>query len=78
GRAGQLADEAENLKDADKLRKLDQYRQTLGRAGAAWVAFSRKLTLKDDDVYADALWKGIDCYDRAGDTPSSISALEVF
>jgi tetratricopeptide (TPR) repeat protein len=77
-RAGQLAEEAEGLKDADKLRKQDQYRQTLGRAGSAWVAFSRKQTLKDDQGYAEALWRGIDCYDRAGDTPASISALELF
>ena len=77
-RSAQLAADAQTLGEVDRIEKLDQFRQVLARAGAAWVAFSRKLTLKDDEAYAEALWRGIDCYDRAGDTPASISALELF
>ena len=35
------------------------------KAGDAYVAYSRALTLADDKGYGDALWKGIELYDRA-------------
>ena len=34
-------------------------------AGDAYVAYSQKLTLTDDKGYGEAMWHGIDLYDRA-------------
>ena len=48
------------------------------KAGDAYIAYSRALTLDDDKGYGDALWKGVDLYDRAGDLQRVISALELF
>ena len=48
------------------------------RAGDAYIAYSRALTLADDKGYGEAMWKGIDLYDRAADLQRVISALEVF
>jgi tetratricopeptide (TPR) repeat protein len=42
------------------------------------VAQSRGLTVDDDRGYGQALWRGIDLYDRAGVLPQAISALELF
>ena len=36
------------------------------------------LTLLDDHGYADALWKGVDLYDKAGNLQAAITALELF
>ncbi len=77
-RAAQLAEEAESLKDGEKIKRLQKFRETLDRAGAAYITLSNKLVMTDDQAYSEALWKGIDCYDRAGDTPSAINALELF
>lgn len=77
-RAAQLQEESESLNGSDKLKRLQKFRETLARAGAAYITLSNKLVMTDDNGYAEALWKGIDCYDRAGDTPAAISALEVF
>lgn len=77
-RAAQLQEEAEGLTGSEKLKRLQKFRETLARAGAAYITLSNKLVLVDDQAYAESLWKGIDCYDRAGDTPAAISALEVF
>jgi len=63
---------------ADKIRQLDQMRDMRGKAGTAFVTYSQKLTLLDDSGYADALWRGIDAYDRAGNLLAAISALELF
>ncbi len=48
------------------------------RAGDAWVAYSRKLTLADDKGYGDALWRGIELYDQANNVQSAIAALDLF
>lgn len=77
-RAAQLAEEAESLSGGEKVKRLQKFRETLARAGAAYITLSNKLVLTDDQAYADALWKGIDCYDRSGDTPAAIGALEIF
>lgn len=77
-RAKQYADESAKLDGAEKLKALDSQREALTRAGAAFIAISRRATLEDDQTYAESLWKGIDCFDRAGDTPAAINALELF
>lgn len=47
-------------------------------AGDAYVTYSQKLTLTDDNGYGEAMWRGINLYDRAAATQFVISALEVF
>jgi len=50
----------------------------LTRAGDAYIAYSRALTLADDKAYGEALWKGIDLYDRSANLQCVVSALELF
>ena len=71
-------DESERTTGADKVKALQHHREALARAGAAYVTCSQRLTGSDDAAYADSLWKGIDCFDRAGDAPSAVNALELF
>jgi tetratricopeptide (TPR) repeat protein len=53
-------------------------RDSRSKAGDAYIAYSRALTLKDDKGYGQAMWKGIELYDVAGDLPRAINALETF
>jgi len=62
----------------DKLRLEQQVRSLRTHAGEAYVALSRKLTLTDDKGQGEALWHGVDLYDRAGAMTQAISALEMF
>ncbi len=55
-----------------------QVRDLRTRAGDAYIAYSRALTLADDKGYGEALWKGVDLYDRAANIQCVISALELF
>lgn len=64
--------------DAEQARRARQARDLLSKAGDASIALSRGLTVSDDQGHAEALWRGIDLYDRAGDMGRVISALEVF
>jgi tetratricopeptide (TPR) repeat protein len=48
------------------------------KAGDAYVAYSRLLTIADDKGYGDAMWHGIELYDRAANIQCVISALELF
>src|SRR4051812_33576002 len=63
---------------AEKIRRTQQVRDLRTRAGDAYVAFSRSVTLDDDRAHGEALWKGVDLYDRAGNIQHAISALELF
>jgi tetratricopeptide (TPR) repeat protein len=63
---------------ADKVRRSRDIRDLLTKAGDASIAYSRALTLIDDKSYGEALWKGIDLYDRAANLASVTSALELF
>ena len=63
---------------AEKIRRTSQVRDLRTKAGDAYVAFSRSVTLDDDKAHGDALWKGVDLYDRAGNIQHAISALELF
>jgi tetratricopeptide (TPR) repeat protein len=77
-RADQLEKAALSANPADRIRKAKQVRETRTQAGDAYVAFSRALTLTDDRAYGDALWKGVELYDRSGNLHSTISALDLF
>lgn len=77
------ADQVErNLPDsiapAEKIKREQQVRDFRAKAGDAYIANSRALTLSDDKGYGDAMWRGVELYDRAGDLTRMISALELF
>jgi tetratricopeptide (TPR) repeat protein len=63
---------------AAKIRRQQQVRDFRGRAGDAYIAYSRSLTVSDDKAHADAMWKGVELYDRSGDLQKVTSALELF
>lgn len=63
---------------AEKVRREQQSREMLTRAGDAAIAHGRALTMSDDQGHGRALWKGIDLYDRAGNLAHAIGALELF
>src|SRR5690606_11247706 len=44
----------------------------------AWIAYSRLLTVDDDVAHGEAMWRGIDLFDRAGDMQRVVLALEQF
>jgi tetratricopeptide (TPR) repeat protein len=63
---------------AEKIRRQQQVREYRSRAADSYIAYSRSLTLTDDKGHAEAMWKGVDLYDRAGNLPMVTSALELF
>ncbi len=63
---------------AEHVRRTQQVQQLLTKAGDASIGLSRGLTVGDDKGHADALWRGIDLYDRAGSLRQVIDALELF
>ncbi len=77
-RADQIEKSMADADASDKIRREQQAREFRIKAGDAYVAYSRRLTLVDDKGYAEALWKGIDLYDQAGNLQNVISALELF
>lgn len=77
-RADQLESTIGAAPPAEKIRRTQQVRQMRIRAGDAYIAYSQKLTLTDDKGYGEAMWHGIDLYDRAAAVQYVISALELF
>ncbi len=77
-RGDQLERTIPTASPADQIRRAQQVRDCRTHAGDAMVAFSRKLTLLDDKRYGEALWRGVDLYDQAGDVQRVISSLELF
>lgn len=69
---------AESPSAAEKIRRTSQVRDLRTKAGDAYVAYSRSVTLDDDRAHGEALWKGVGLYDRAGNIQHAISALELF
>jgi tetratricopeptide (TPR) repeat protein len=68
---------ASDAKPADRAKLEARVRDSRAKAGDAYIAYSRAQTLKDDKGYGQALWKGIELYDMAGDLPRAINALEL-
>jgi len=77
-RAEQVERSIPDAPPAEKVRRGQQVREMRAKAGDAYVAYSRALTLADDKGYGEALWRGIDLYDRAADLQRVIAALELF
>jgi len=76
--ADQLDHNIAEASDTERIKKMQQVRDFRTRAGDAYVAYSRGLTLVDDKGYADAMWKGVDLYDKAGNTQRVMAALDLF
>ncbi|MEL7237611.1 MAG: tetratricopeptide repeat protein, partial [Planctomycetota bacterium] len=68
----------EYLNEADRLAAEQRVRGLWVKAGDAYVAYSRKLTLLDDEGYGNALWKGVSLYEKAADLDETVAALELF
>lgn len=77
-RAEQLERSLVDAPAPQRPRLQQQSRDARLRAADAFVAHAQKLVLSDDKAYGESLWRGIDLYDRAGDLPRVISALEMF
>ncbi len=63
---------------ADLATRAEQVRDLRIKAGDAYITYSKAMTLKDDARYGEAMWKGIQLYNRCGELPRVIAALEVF
>jgi tetratricopeptide (TPR) repeat protein len=76
------ADQIEKLAavgpEAELIRRQQLAREAMTRAADAYVAYSRAQTIADDRSHGTAMWRGIELYDRAGNTPAVISTLELF
>lgn len=77
-RADQVERTIPGAAEPERIRRGQQVRDMRTRAGDAYIAYSHKLTLTDDKGYGEALWKGIELYDRAANAQAAISALELF
>lgn len=77
-RADQIEKTIADASNTEKIKRLQQVRDLRTKAGDAYVAYSRGLTVQDDKGYADAMWKGVGLYDRAGNNQRVISALDLF
>ena len=78
-RAEQLeAASAATVNATEKIKLEQQVQRFRTQAGDAYIAYSRGLTLTDDLGQGEAMWKGVDLYDRAGAMPQAISALALF
>ncbi len=77
-RADQIQRASADLKGADAAAARDKVRDLRGKAGDAYIAWSRALALKDDAGYGQAMWRGIELYESAGNLPRMIAALETF
>lgn len=77
-RADQVERSPDQTGPAGQVRRQQQVRDLRSKAGDAYVAYSKALRAADDKGYGESLWRGIDLYDRAGDLPRAIAALELF
>jgi len=77
-RAAQLTQQIALAPAAERIRKEQLHRESTIKAADSYIAYSRAQTLIDDKNYGAAMWKGIELYDRAGDTPAVIATLDLF
>ncbi len=63
---------------AEQVKRTQQARDARISAADAYIAYSRSLVLSDDKGYGQALWRGVDLYDRAGDLQRVAAALDLF
>jgi tetratricopeptide (TPR) repeat protein len=77
-RADQIETTLPDAGPVEKIHRTQEVSALLNKAGDAYVEYSHQLTLLDDHGYSDALWKGVDLYDQAGNLQAAIAALELF
>jgi tetratricopeptide (TPR) repeat protein len=77
-RADQIEESLPDASPTEKIRRGQQIVDLRNRAADAYIHYSNQLTILDDHGYADALWKGVDLYDKAGNLQAAIAALELF
>ncbi|HVT89463.1 MAG TPA: tetratricopeptide repeat protein [Tepidisphaeraceae bacterium] len=77
-RADQIEKTLATTTSAERAKRTVQVREMRTHAGDAYIAYSQKLTLTDDNGYGEAMWHGIDLYDHAAAVQYVISALELF
>ncbi|MGC4033923.1 MAG: tetratricopeptide repeat protein [Tepidisphaeraceae bacterium] len=77
-RANQIESSLADAAPAERIKRQQQVRDMRRRAADAALAFSNRQTVADDKAYGESLWRGIELYERAGDTPAAIAALELF
>lgn len=76
--AAQLDATIADVSSTEKIKRGQLVRDLRTKAGDAYVAYSRGLTIADDKGYADAMWKGVELFDKAGNTQRVIAALDLF
>ena len=78
-RADQVEKVLESAKTpGEKASREQQIRSLRIHGGDAYEAVSRKLTLNDDRASGEALWHGVNLYDRAGANQKTADALQRF
>lgn len=77
-RADQIEATIADANPTEQIRRRQQITDFRNKAGDAYIQYSRLLSIVEDHGYADALWKGVDLYDKAANLPAAISALELF
>jgi tetratricopeptide (TPR) repeat protein len=77
-RADQIEATLSDANSTEQIRRRQQIIDLRNRAGAAYITYSHDLSNLEDHGYADALWKGVDLFDKAANLPAEISALELF
>jgi len=77
-RAEQLERGLAEGRPAERARREQQVREFRTKAGDAFIALSRAQTVENDVAYGEALWKGVQLYNKCGDVQRVIAALEMF
>ena len=69
---------AEAPNPVEKLSRQQQVRKFRTLAADAYIGYSRSVTITDDKAHGEAMWKGVELYDRAGELQMVTSTLEMF
>ena len=77
-RARQVEQSVADAAGGEKVRRQELVREQTVKAGDAWIGVAKGKLAANDKSYADAFWKAVDTYDRAGASSTAITALELF
>lgn len=62
----------------EKLSRQQKVKKSRTLSADGYIAYSRSLTVSNDKDHAEAMWKAVELYDRAGDLQMVTSTLEMF
>ena len=62
----------------EKLNRQQMVRKYRTFAADSYIGYSHALTVADDKQHAEAMWKAVELYDRAGELQMVTSTLELF